>query len=173
MAVLDVVALGVLVLAAARGLLIGMIREAFSIVALGGAIVALRLFTDPLAHWLRVEASVGWGDFSLRVASGILLVVTVVGAVVITGRLLRRGVRAAGLGWADRIGGGVLGTAEGLLVLALVLAGAVSTVGRDHELLARSRTLDLFDEARRVAEGSSSALDATLDEIDVAAPSTL
>jgi len=152
MAAFDVVALGILTLAAARGLLIGMIREAFSLLALGGAIVAVRLFTDPLGAWLRAEAGVAWGDLTLRVASAVLLIVGVVGAVVITGKIVRRGVRAAGLGWADRLGGGLLGTAEGLLVVGLILAGAVAALGRDHTAIAESRTLALFDEARRTTQ---------------------
>jgi membrane protein required for colicin V production len=154
MAAFDVLAVAILSLAALRGLLIGMIREAFSLIALGGAIVTVRLFTDPLAAWLRAEAHVAWGDLTLRVAAGALLVVSTVGAVIITGKIVKRGVRAAGLGWADRLGGGLLGTAEGLLVVGLILAGAVAAVGRDHGIVAHSRTLAFFDEARGVAQGS-------------------
>lgn len=164
MAVLDVLAVGILALAAFRGLLIGMIREAFSLVALGGAIIAVRLFTDPLAAWLRNEGGVGLGDFSLRVLSGVLLVIGVVSAVMILGKAIRRGVRAAGLGWADRLGGGLLGTAEGLLLVGLILAGAVAAVGRDHTSLTQSRALAFFDEARGVARSVEAG------DIDVAAP---
>ncbi|MBW2444339.1 MAG: CvpA family protein [Deltaproteobacteria bacterium] len=164
MAAVDVLALGILTIAAARGLLIGMIREAFSLVALGGAIIAVRLFTDPLAAWLRTEAGVGWGDFTLRVGSGVLLVISVVGAVVIVGKIVKRGVRAAGLGWADRLGGGLLGTAEGLLVVGLILAGAAAAVGRDHISLVDSRALAFIDEARGVTSGGE------LGGVDVAAP---
>jgi len=163
MAAIDVLALGILTLAAARGLLIGMIREAFSLLALGGAVIAVRLFTDPLATWLRTEAHVTWGDFTVRVAAGVLLVIGVVGAVVITGKIVKRGVRAAGLGWADRLGGGLLGAAEGLLVVGLILAGAVAAIGRDHAALADSRTLSFFDEARAVANRDA-------PHTDVAAP---
>lgn len=164
MAVVDVLAVGVLGIAALRGLLIGMIREGFSLLALAGAVIGVRLFADPLAVWLRQDAGVGWSDFSVRLAAGAMLVVGVVGAVVIVGRVLRRGVRAAGLGWADRLGGGLLGTAEGLLVVGLVLAGTLAAVGRNHAALTGSRTLAFFDEARHVAQGHDPA------SADVSAP---
>jgi membrane protein required for colicin V production len=151
MAAFDVLALAILSLAALRGLLIGMIREAFSLLSLGGAIIAVRLFTDPVAAWLRTEAHVELGNLPLRVVSAVLLVVVVVGAMMITGKAVRRGVRAAGLGWADRVGGGMLGTAEGLLVVGLILAGALATLGRDSTVLSQSRTLAFFDEARGAA----------------------
>lgn len=162
MAAIDLLALGILAIAALRGLLIGMIREAFSLLALGGAIIAVRLFTGPLAAWLRAEGHVTWGDLELRVASGVLLGVSTVGAVIIAGKIVKRGVRAAGLGWADRVGGGLLGTAEGLLVVGLILAGVVAALGRDHRVVADSRVLAFFDEARSVAQNPPHA--------DVASP---
>jgi len=163
-AVVDVLAFGVLGIAVLRGLVIGMIREGFSLLALAGAVIGVRLMANPLASWLREDAGVGWSDFSLRVAAGTIVVVGVVGAVVIVGRILRRGVRAAGLGWADRLGGGLLGSAEGLLLVGLILAGALSAIGRDHPALTESRTLAFFDAARHVAQGDD------LDRADVAAP---
>lgn len=154
MAAIDVLAAGILTIAGARGLLIGMIRETFSVLAVAGAIISVRLFTSPLAAWLRTEGHVTWGDLELRVASGALLVVGVVGTVIITGKIVKRGARAAGLGWADRLGGGVLGAAEGMLVVGLILAGAVAALGRDHRAVADSRVLAFFDEARGVAQSA-------------------
>jgi len=163
LAPVDVVVGAILAVAALRGLWLGLIREAFSIAALGGALVGVRLFTQPVAAWLRHEAGFGAGDFALRVAAGVLVAVAVVVAVAVAGRILRRGVRAAGLGWADRLAGGVLGGGEGLLLAGLLLAAAVALLGRDHAQLAGSRALAALDEARRVA-GQSEALG------DVAAP---
>jgi membrane protein required for colicin V production len=142
------VILGVAVL---RGVWIGLVREAFSIAALAGALVAVRLFTAPVASWLRHEAGLEAGDLALRVAAGALVAVTVVLAVAVAGRLLRRGLRAAGLGWADRLGGGLLGGAEGLLVAGVLLWAVVALLGRDHAQLAGSRAVAALDEARRVA----------------------
>ena len=164
MAAIDLVVAAILALAFVRGLLIGLIREAFSIAALGGAIVAVRIFTDPVAAWLRRDVGLDAGDFSLRLAAAVLLLVGVVAVVVLAGRILRRGIRAAGLGWADRVGGGVLGTAEGLLVAGLLLGAVVTMAGRDHELIAESRSLSALDEARGLASRAEARV------ADVAAP---
>jgi membrane protein required for colicin V production len=147
---IDVAAAAILTVAALRGLWLGLIREAFSIAALGGALVAVRLFTAPVAAWLRHEAGLEAGDFALRVAAGTLVAVGVVIAVVVAGRVLRRGVRAAGLGWADRLAGGALGTAEGLLVAGLLVAAAAALLGPEHGTLSGSRALAALDEARRM-----------------------
>jgi membrane protein required for colicin V production len=147
----DVAVAVILGVAVLRGLWIGLVREAFSIAALAGALVAVRLFTAPVASWLRHEAGLEAGDLALRVAAGALVAVTVVLAVAAAGRLLRRGLRAAGLGWADRLGGGLLGGAEGLLVAGVLLWAVVALLGRDHAQLAGSRAVAALDEARRVA----------------------
>lgn len=159
---IDVVAAAVLALAIFRGLWLGLIRESFSIAALGGAVIAVRLFTDPLALRLQTELALDWSDFALRISAGVLLVVGVLVGVALAGRLLRRGVRAVGLGWADRLGGGVLGTAEGLLVAGLLLMLGMSLVGPDHAMFEESRAVAALDEARRMARDAK--------PIDVAAP---
>jgi membrane protein required for colicin V production len=151
LAAVDVVFGVILGVAVLRGVWIGLVREAFSIAALAGALVAIRLFTAPVASWLRHEAGLEAGDLALRVAAGALVAVSVVVAVAVAGRVLRRGLRAAGLGWADRVAGGLLGGAEGLLVAGLLLWAAVALVGRDHAQLAGSRALAALDQARRVA----------------------
>lgn len=164
MTAIDVVVTAILALATLRGLLIGLTREAFSIAALVGAIVSVRIFTDPVAMWLRRDVGLDAGDFTLRLAAAVLLLVGVVAVVVLAGRILRRGIRAAGLGWADRVGGGVLGSAEGLLVAGLLLGAVVTLAGRDHELIAESRALAALDEARSLAVRADARI------ADVAAP---
>lgn len=162
---MDLLVAVLLALAMLRGLLLGLIRETFSIAALAGAVVAVRLLADPLARWLALELELSWSPFALRVTAGLLLVVGVVACVSLAGRLLRRGVRAAGLGWADRLGGGVLGTAEGLLVAGLLVWLATTLVGRDHAVFEDSRALAALDQARRAAQDP-----AQHPEVDVAAP---
>ncbi len=49
---LDGVILAVLLVAVARGIWTGLIREAFSVAALAAALVAARFFTTPAAAWL-------------------------------------------------------------------------------------------------------------------------
>jgi len=158
---IDAVLAALLAVAILRGLWLGLIREAFSIAALAGAVIAARLFTDPLAARLQQDFALHWSDFALRIAAVMLLVVGVFTAVAIAGRLLRRGVRAVGLGWADRLAGGVLGMAEGALVASLLLMLATALLGRDHGALEDSRALAALDEARRTVRSPV---------VDVAAP---
>jgi len=141
----DWVALGILGLALLRGLLRGLLREAFSIASLGAACVAVKLFYGDVAEWIIQISNGGIGELAAPWAAGVLLAVSAIGAVTVLGKLVRRGARAAGLGWADRAGGAVLGTAEGLLVAGILVAVAGALVGREHPLLADSRSLEALE----------------------------
>ncbi len=167
MASLDLVVVGMISVAALRGLYLGMIREAFSIAALGAACVAVRLFTVPAAVLL-IEHS-GWhlGETAAHWATGALIAIAAVALVASIGKLLRWGARAAGLGWADRLGGGALGAAEGMLAGAAVLLIAGSVLGRDHPTFHGSRSFATFQQLEQIVEARLAS------EIDVAAPPPL
>jgi membrane protein required for colicin V production len=160
----DLVVAAILGIALLRGVFLGLIREAFSIGALGGAVVVVRLFTAPTAEWL-VERTNGEVDPNAApwIAGAALAIATVAGVAII-GRLLQRGARAAGLGWADRAGGAVLGSAEGLLVAGLLLVILSTVIGRDHPFVADSRSISALEELERLAD------ERDLQPIDVAAP---
>jgi uncharacterized membrane protein required for colicin V production len=84
--------------------------------------------------------------------SGAFLSVCTIALVAMVGRAVRRGAQAAGLGWADRAGGAVLGLTEGALVAALLLVVAISVVGRDHQFVKSSRSLEAFDQIADLAD---------------------
>lgn len=154
---LDGVAGLILAVALLRGIWLGLIREAFSIAALGAAVAAVVWGLRPVEGWLLEQADLGmWAPW----LAGLLLVVGAVASVVILGRLLRRGVHAAGLGWADRAGGALLGALEGALLVVLLLVGATALLGRDHQLLADAQMMVLLDDLR----------DGPVANLDVAAP---
>ena len=146
----DLAALAILALALLRGLFIGMIREVFSLAALAAACVAVRFGTAPCAEWLLLHSPVEIGDLVARIAAGAVIAVAVIVGVAIVGRAVRKGARWAGLGFADRLGGGVLGAAEGTLVIVVLMLLAVAVVGRDHPALTDSRTLAAFESAERL-----------------------
>jgi len=138
---IDIVVGAIIAAACLRGLLLGLVREAFSLVSIAAAYTAIRLFVHPAADWL-VEIAAG------RISSGAapwfagaLLVLLTIAVVTTIGRMVRRGLRAAGLGFADRVGGALLGTAEGVLVVALLLTLVTGYLGRDHPALADTHTL--------------------------------
>jgi len=139
----------ILTLALLRGLWLGLIRESFSIASLGAAVWAVVWGREPLSQWLvaRTDLDMVWAPWLASLA----LVVVAVASVVLLGRLLRRGVHAAGLGWADRAGGALLGALEGALVAALLLVGATALLGRDHPLLEGAQSAALFEEVQDYA----------------------
>jgi membrane protein required for colicin V production len=155
----DAAALAVLALALLRGLAIGMVREAFSVAALAGACLAVRFGTAPAAAWLRDNALPELGTLGAQVLAGALVGLAALLAVGTLGRLVRRGVHGVGLGLADRLAGAAIGAAEGALVVGVALLVAVTLMGREHPLLARSRTLGAFEQAERLARGDAAPLD--------------
>ena len=149
---IDVIAGAILVVAALRGMSLGLIREAFSIGALAAAVIAVRVWNEPFAHWLQRTSGNQLPAYLLPWVAGFLLAVVVVAAVGTFGRVMRQGARAVGLGFFDRLGGAAVGAAEGALaagVLLLVLGGML---GRDHALLTASRSFALLERAEHFAD---------------------
>ena len=142
----------ILAIAIGRGLWIGMIREGLSIAAIGAATIVTRLAVGPLSIQL---TELTGGELSGRTASWIAGVVLVVATILIIGslaRLLRRGAQFAGLGWADRIGGGALGLAEGSVISTILVLLALWIMGPGHPTLADSRSLAVVEQLQTLQE---------------------
>jgi membrane protein required for colicin V production len=148
----DYVVLVILGIALLRGLLRGLLREAFSVAALAAAVVTVMLFYANVAEWLLRVTQGRIGEIAAPYVAGALIAIATIGVTALAGRVMRRGARAAGLGWADRAGGAALGVAEGLLV-AGVLVSLISYVGGpEHPILVDSRSLEVFQEFERFAQ---------------------
>ncbi len=148
----DILVMAILGIAVFRGVFRGLIREAFSVAALAGACLTVKLFAAPLAARLETATGgeiTGWAAPWL--AGAILSVGTIV-AIAIVGRFVRRGSRWAGLGWADRAGGAALGAAEGGLVVAILLVLAAMLLGREHPTLAESRSFAALQRIEQIAQ---------------------
>jgi membrane protein required for colicin V production len=156
----DLATLAILILAVLRGLFIGLIREVSSLGALAAACIAVRLGTAPAAQWMLDTLRLDLSPLTARVVAGAVIAIAVIVCVAAVGRVLRRGVRWAGLGFADRLAGGVLGAAEGALVIVLLMLLSIALVGRDHPQLANSQTLAAFESAERLAQQTRSTLPA-------------
>jgi membrane protein required for colicin V production len=165
MAPVDIAVATILGIALLRGLFRGLIREVFSIAALAGACIAVQVFAGRLADWLARATGAELSGLTALWLAGTLLAVGSIAAVVLAGRMLRRGARWSGLGWADRAGGALLGAAEGALVVAILLAGAAWMLGRSHPAIAATRSLAALERLERLAQGDERG-----GEIDVAAP---
>jgi uncharacterized membrane protein required for colicin V production len=162
MAPVDLLALSLLGVAVLRGLFLGLIREAFSLAAIGAACVAVRWFAGPAAAELQAATGGRVGDLAAPWIAGAGVAIAAAAAVAILGRVLRRGVRAVGLGLVDRAGGALLGAAEGSLVIGVLLVLATIVLGRDHPAFQDTRTLAAFERVEAAATGER--------DTDVAAP---
>jgi membrane protein required for colicin V production len=151
---IDRIALGLVVIAALRGLWIGLLREAFSIGALAAAFVAVKLWTVPATAWLLAHSpfDVSLSDRQAHLVGGALVGLAAAFVVVAVGGFVRKRVHATSLGLLDRLLGGALGGAEGALVAGLALIGVVAFVGPQHEVLSGARSVELLARARLLAD---------------------
>lgn len=142
---IDMIAATVVCLAMIRGVFIGLVREGLSLVAIGLCTIVTRLFVDPVSVWLtEVTANEVTGKTAVWIA-GVLLVVGTILVCGLAAKLLKRSLQFAGLGWADRLGGGALGVAEGSIVAAVLVMIAIWLVGTDHPLTEGARSVELVE----------------------------
>ena len=110
---IDIAVFAILLLAIVRGMFVGMIREGFSVAAIGAVVLGAVYGAGPTGLWLDTATAGEIGGSASKVLGGVFAGIAsgvVVGA---AGRYLRRGARVVGLGMADRIGGAAIGAAEG------------------------------------------------------------
>jgi membrane protein required for colicin V production len=141
--IVDGITAAVLVLAVLRGAWIGVVREVFSLAALATAVFAVRRFAEPVAG--DIAAAYQLDPLLATAIAGAAVAVTAILCVALAGWIVRRVVRTVGLGLADRVGGAVLGAAEGALFVALLLFGVISVTGRSDPLIAGTRSLAVFE----------------------------
>lgn len=152
LAPIDVAALAILGIAAMRGLALGLVRESFSLGSLGVAYMAVVLYSGRAAEWIERETGGDVGPLVAPWLAGAAIVIVGIAATVVLGRIGKRGARLAGLGWIDRAGGVVLGATEGLLVVGIGLSIASAVLGREHPVIASSRSLVAFERFQHLAE---------------------
>ena len=149
---IDMIVMTIVVLAIARGVWIGLIREGLSLAAIGLCTIVTRLLVDPLATQL---SSLTGGDVSGKAAlwiAGVILVMATVLLCGVVARIMKRGAQFAGLGWADRLGGGALGLAEGSIVAVIIVMIGLWLVGPDHESMDDARAVELVEELQSARE---------------------
>ena len=151
LAPVDAAVLGILAIAALRGLGLGVVRETLSLGSIGVAYVAVVLYTGRVAQWIEHHSGGEVGSLVAPWLAGTAIVVAGIAGTVILGRLGKRGARLAGLGWIDRAGGVVLGSVEGLVVVGILLSVAATLLGREHPMIASSRSLVAFEHLQQLA----------------------
>jgi membrane protein required for colicin V production len=128
MSLLDIIVLLVLVLTVVRGLMRGLIDTLFSLAAWILAFVAGKWGALMVAPLLPVAVE----NPAIRYFAGfaVIFLVVLIG-VLLLGHVLASLVRAIGLGSADKMLGGVLGLAKGLVILVgLTLAAGLTSLPR-------------------------------------------
>lgn len=125
---LDCAVFGVLVVSLVWSALRGVVREIFSLAGWVMAFLAASLFAGPLA--LALPAAIPGDPLRVLVAYvAIFLAVLIVAG--LTGLLLSKLVKVAGLGAADRLLGALFGLARGaVLVLVLALMAGLTSAPR-------------------------------------------
>ncbi|MDT3707751.1 MAG: CvpA family protein [Thiobacillus sp.] len=128
MSVLDLIVLLMLLLSVVRGLMRGMVDTLFSLAAWILAFVLGRLGASMAAPLLPLTVE----NPSIRYfATFAVIFLVVLIAMLLLGHVLASLARSAGLGTADRVLGGVLGLAKGLLILVgLTLAAGLTALPR-------------------------------------------
>ena len=142
---LDSVVLAVLGIAIVRGFWIGLIREGFSIVALGGGLLAVRYGTSPVADFLERASQGDLGPTVSMWIAGVAIGIGVVFGIGAIGKMLRKGALFVGLGWADRIAGSVIGAAEGALVAGVILVLTTWALGVDSPAVEDSKSIEVLE----------------------------
>ena len=149
---LDIAVVAVMLLAISRGVFIGMIRESFSVAAVGAVVLGAVYGGGPAGIWLHNATAGELGGTAAKVlgsAGAGILAGIVVGT---AGRYIRRGARLVGLGMLDRAGGAVMGAAEGALVVAIMLAGASRMFGPEHPAVFNAYSVAVLHEVQTAIE---------------------
>lgn len=128
MSMLDLIVLLVLILAAVRGLMRGMVDTLFSLAAWVLAFVLGKWGALMVAPLLPISIE----NPAIRYFAGFAVVfLLVLIGVLLLGHALASLVKAVGLGSADKVLGGVLGLAKGLVILiGLTLAAGLTSLPR-------------------------------------------
>jgi membrane protein required for colicin V production len=149
---LDWIAVALVGLACLRGLWIGLIREGLSLATVGIATIVTKLYVTPTSSWLTGQTG---GELTGRTSvwiAGVLIVLATIAVLAILGRLLSRSAAVVGLGWADRMGGGALGFAEGAIVASILVLTALWILGPDHASTQGARSVEMVQKLRSLRE---------------------
>lgn len=130
---LDITVIAILLVFFVTGLLRGLVRQVFSVLAIGGGITVATMFFD-LAGFMLVQK--GYiVNISVANVIGFILVLLISYIIIqLVGWLVTKFIGTLQLNWADRAAGGVLGTFFGFLVCIILIAGLTFFYGPDDPI---------------------------------------
>ena len=138
--IFDLVIVLLLTLFTARGFLHGFVGEIAGIVSLLGGFWAAHQYHAALASRLTFVADPGWRVIAAYVC---IFLVVIVG-VALVARLLQKVLSFSFVSWADKMAGGLLGLAKGVLLCSLALL-VLQKFFADAPFMQNSRTLPYFN----------------------------
>ncbi|MDY6906692.1 MAG: CvpA family protein [Chloroflexota bacterium] len=117
---LDILIIVFLVLSTLLGVWRGMISTILPLAGLIGGIVLAGRYYNVVGGWLPIDNP----EYAKWTAFAIIVVVVLIVAIILA-LLLKRLLRRMYLGWADMLGGGILGLLLGAIMTAAILAACV------------------------------------------------
>ncbi|MDO5483935.1 MAG: CvpA family protein [Desulfovibrionaceae bacterium] len=138
--IFDLILVLVLVYFTMRGFWHGFVGEVAGLVSLIGGFWAANSFHAALSPYLTFIVDPGWRT----IAAYVLIFLAVILAVAIVARILQKILSLAFVSWADRLAGGVLGLAKGILLCSLVLI-LLQKIFYNAPFLQHSRVLPYFN----------------------------
>ncbi|MGC2062217.1 MAG: CvpA family protein [Thermodesulfovibrionales bacterium] len=132
----DIVALSVIGLTVALGLWKGLAVQVFGLAGLIlGYILSVKYYLG--AAKLLPDFSQG----TARIAGFLAIFIACIIAAFILGRLFEKLLKFAGLGWANRLFGGVLGLLKGTLIVSVIMVILVAFLPSDSSVMKQSVTV--------------------------------
>ena len=132
----DIVALSIIGLTVALGLWKGLAVQVFGLAGLIlGYILSVKYYLS--AAKLLPDIS----QWTARIAGFLGIFIVCIIAAFILGRLLGKLLKIAGLGWANRLFGGVLGLLKGTLIVSVIMVVLVAFLPSDSVMMKQSVTV--------------------------------
>ncbi len=137
--IFDLVIVLTLVFFTIRGVSNGLVGEVAGIFALVGGFWAAKVWNAQLAPYLDFIASPSWRV----IAAYAIIFIVVMLAIGLLARILKKIIAFSFVGWLDKIAGGILGLAKGILIWALIFVVLEKLLG-DAPFMRDSRAYPYF-----------------------------
>ncbi|NIP37989.1 MAG: CvpA family protein [Candidatus Dadabacteria bacterium] len=121
------------------GLFRGLVRQVFSILAIGGGLTVAMMFFDLLGFVL-VEKHYIQNISIANVIGFILILISTYIIIQLLGWVVTKLIGTLQLSWADRLAGGVLGGIFGIIVCIILIAGLTFFYGEEDTVFKNSTT---------------------------------
>lgn len=136
MNLLDIIIAVIILFCLVRGIFRGMVKEVSSIIGVLGGFYAGYTYYPQVADYLRAWA----GDFAyIDTVSFLILFFGIFMLIAVLGVIIKYLLNIAFLGWADRLGGALLGSMKGLLIVSSLLVAFTAFLPKGSTFITESK----------------------------------